>query len=89
MRAFLRRQFWLLSLVATGFVVGCLIGLARGLDASGVTELALQIAGVVGGLLLLWRFLLILVTTDPEKPRSVTRQNRSASGYGGGPLRRS
>jgi hypothetical protein len=61
-------------------IAGALIGLTKGSDASVVMRLTLQGAGIAGRLVLLLRFLLLLVSIDPEKPRAITRQNRSASG---------
>ena len=89
MKAFLRRQVVLLAVAAAGLVAGCLFGLVKGMAASDVMQAGLVGAGMAGGLFLLWRFLLVLVSLDPDKPRAVTRQNRSASGYGSSSTRRS
>ena len=82
MRAFLRRQVPLIGAVAGGFIVGCFIGVNQGFHGAGIMQSAFVVAGMAGGLVLLWRFLLVLVSLDPDKPRAVTRQNRSAHGYG-------
>ena len=82
MTAFLRRQVTVVLVVLAAFVVGGLVGVSRGIAASLVAQQALQVAAAVGGLYLLWRFFLVLVSIDPDKPRAVSRQNRSASEYG-------
>jgi hypothetical protein len=88
-KACLRRQIVLVAVVAAGLVAGCLFGLVNGMAAVDVMQSGLVGAGMAGGLVLLWRFLLVLVSLDPDKPRAVTRQNRSASRDGSLTRRRS
>ena len=58
------------------------------MDVLGVIRLTLGGAGMGGGLVLVWRFLLLLVSIDTDKPRAITRRNRSAPRYASSTKRR-
>ena len=80
MRVFARRIRGFLAIVIGGLIVGVSIGLSDGIDISTVARYGLQGATAACGLFLLLRFMLLLVSLDPEKPRAARRQNNSAPG---------
>jgi hypothetical protein len=63
--------------VSVGLLVGCVIGVYDRVGATTVARYGLQGAAIACALLLVWRFVLVLVSLDPDKPRLVRRRNSS------------
>ncbi len=71
----LQRHIRSLMVVGCGLVVGCLVGVYDRVGATVVTRYGLQGAAITYALLLVWRFLLVMVSLDPDKPRAARRRN--------------